>query len=59
MVMLLPPPPFPLGRPQTRRLCVRWGPSPLPEKGGRDPQKFSSHVCCGQLARWIKMAFGM
>jgi len=22
------------GRPQPRRLCIRWGPSPLPEKGG-------------------------
>ena len=22
------------GRPQPRRLCVRWGPSPIPQKGG-------------------------
>ena len=22
------------GRPQPRGLCVRWGPSPLPQKGG-------------------------
>ena len=25
------------GRPQPRRLCVRWGPSPLPPKGGGAP----------------------
>jgi len=25
------------GRPQPRRLFVRWGPSPLPPKGGGDP----------------------
>jgi len=24
-------------RPQPRRLCVRWGPSPLPKKGGEAP----------------------
>ena len=25
------------GRPQPRRLCVRWGPSPLPKKGAEPP----------------------
>jgi len=25
------------GRPQPKRLCVRWGPSPLPQKGGGAP----------------------
>ena len=25
------------GRPQARLLCVRWGPSPLPQKGGGAP----------------------
>jgi len=25
------------GRPQPRQLCVRWGPSPTPQKGGRTP----------------------
>jgi len=39
------------GRPQPRRLCVRWGPSPLPQ--------FSAHFYCGQTAGWIKMALGM
>ena len=41
------------GRPQPRRLCVRWGPSPLPKKG-QIPQ-FLAHVYCGQTAAWIKM----
>ena len=41
------------GRPQLRRLCVRWGPSPPPQKG-RSPQ-FSAHVYSGQTAVWIKM----
>jgi len=44
------------GRPQPRRLCVRWRPSPLPQKG-RGPQ-FSAHVYCGQTAVWIKMPLG-
>ena len=25
------------GRPQTRRLCVRWGPSPYPKRSGAPP----------------------
>jgi len=33
------------GMPQPMRLCVRWGPTPLPKKG-RAPQ-FSAHVYCG------------
>jgi len=45
------------GRPQLRRLCVRWGPSPLPQKG-RSIQ-FSARVYCGQTAGCIKMALGM
>jgi len=27
------------GRPQPRRLCVRWGPSPLPQKGAEHPSR--------------------
>jgi len=46
------------GRPQPRGLCVRWGPSPQPQKGSRAP-RLSSHVYCGQTAVWIKMALGM
>jgi len=41
------------GRPQPTRLCVRWGPSPLPKRG-RSPH-FSAHVCCGQTAVCILM----
>jgi len=37
------------GRPQPRRLCVRWGPSSPPKTGGRAPQ-FSAHFYCGQTA---------
>jgi len=47
------------GRPRPRRLCVRWGTSSSPQKGGRAPPQFSSHVYCGQTAGWIKMALGM
>jgi len=32
-------------------------PSPPPPKG-HSPQ-FSAHVCCGQMAAWIKMPLGM
>ena len=45
------------GRPQPRRLYVRWGPSPLPQKG-RSPTQFSAHVYCGQTAAWIKIQLG-
>ena len=51
------------GRPQPRRLCVRWGVgdwgprSPLLQIG-TDPQ-FLAHICCGQMAAWIKMSLGM
>ena len=46
-------------RPQPRRLCVRWGPSPLPQKGAQPPPQLSTHFYCGQTAGWIKMALGM
>ena len=45
------------GRPQPKRLDVRWGPSPLPQKG-QSPTQFSAHVYCGQTAAWIKMTLG-
>jgi len=45
------------GRPQPRRLCDRWGPSPLPAKG-LSPTQFSAHVYCGQTAAWSKMPLG-
>jgi len=31
--------------------CVRWGPS--------SPPQFWAHICCGQMAAWIKMPLGM
>ena len=44
------------GRPQTRRLCVRWGPSPCPKRSGAP--HFSAHVYCGQTAGWMKTPLG-
>jgi len=32
-------------------------PAPLPQRG-TDPQ-FSAHICCGQMAGWIKMPLAM
>jgi len=37
--------------------CVRWGPSSPPQRGTA-PQ-FSAHICCDQMAAWIKMSLGM
>ena len=34
-------------------------PAPLPIKGTEPPSQFSAHICCGQMAAWIKMPFGM
>ena len=47
------------GRPQPRRLCVRWGPSPLRTKGVEPSPQFSAHFYCGQMAGCIKMPLGM
>ena len=46
------------GRPQPRRLCDRWGPSPS-LKRGRAPPQYSAHIYCGQTAGCIKMPLGM
>jgi len=45
------------GRNQPRRLCVRWGSSPLDQKGAEP--SILPHVYCGQTAAWIKMPLGM
>jgi len=45
-------------RPRPWPHCVRWGPSSPPPKGGTASQ-FSAHICCGQMAGWIKMPLGM
>jgi len=42
------------GRPQPKRLCVRWGPSPPLQKGGKATPNFRSFVC-DQTAGCIKM----
>jgi len=33
-------------------------PAPPPQNGA-EPQQFLAHVCCGQMAAWLKMSFGM
>jgi len=47
------------GRPQPRRLCVRWGPSSPLHKGVEPPPQFSAHFYSGETARCIKMPLGM
>ena len=46
------------GRPQPRRLCVRWGHSPPPYKGAELFPRFLAHVYSGHTATWIKMPPG-
>jgi len=46
------------GRPRSWPHYVRWEPSSPSPKGGAAPQP-SSHVCCGQMAAWIKMPLGI
>ena len=29
------------------------------QQGNRPPPQFSAHICCGQMAGWIKMPLGM
>jgi len=46
------------GRPRLWSLWVGRGPtSPSPK--GHSPHQFSAHICCGQMAAWIKMSLGM
>jgi len=30
-----------------------------PPLKGHSPPQFSAHICCGQMAAWIKMSLGM
>jgi len=47
------------GRPQPRRLCVRWGTQPPPSTEGMEsPPQFSAHFYCGQTAGCIDMPLG-
>jgi len=43
-------------RPRPWPHCVRWGPRSTSPKGAQPP--ISAHICCGQMARWIKMLLG-
>ena len=47
------------GKPQPRRLCVRWGPSTRPQKGAEPPAQFSAHFYCSQTAGCIKTPLGI
>ena len=48
------------GKPRPWPHCVRWGPRSPPPKGQRGTaSQFSAHICCGQMAAWIKMSLGM
>jgi len=53
------------GRPRPWPHCVRWEPSSPFPKGAQFPPpilahpQFSLHICCGQMAAWIKMSLGM
>ena len=46
------------GRPQPRRLCVRWGPSFPSPKGAQSPN-FLANVHCGQTTAWTKVALAV
>ena len=37
-------------------IVLDWNPAPL--QNGHSP-RFSAHVCCGQMAMWIKMPLAM
>jgi len=45
------------GRPRPGHIVLDGEPVPLPQMGTA-PQ-FSAHICCGQMAGWIKMPHGM
>jgi len=44
------------GRPRPWPHCASWG-SSSPTPKGHSPQ-FLAHICCGQMAAWIKMSLG-
>ena len=46
------------GRPQPRRLYVRWGPSPSPTRGQSPLPQFLAYFYCGQTGGYIKMPLG-
>ena len=46
------------GIPRPTRHCVRCGPSYPQNKGHTHPTQFLAHVCCGQMAGWMKTPLG-
>ena len=41
-------------------ILLDWDPAAPPPKGGSGrAAQFSAHICCGQMAGWIKMPLGM
>jgi len=45
------------GKPRPWPHCIRWGPSSRSPNLAQPPP-FSAHICCGQMAGWIKMPLG-
>jgi len=46
------------GRPRPWPHCVRWGPSSPSPKGAQKLPQLSAHICCSQMAAWIKVSLG-
>ena len=44
------------GRPRPGHIVLDGDPAPLPQRG--TASRFSAHICCGQMAAWIKMPLG-
>ena len=42
----------------SRHIVLDGDPGPLPQRGTAPPQ-FLAHICCGQMAAWIKMPLSM
>ena len=45
------------GRPRPGHIVLDEDPAPLPQRGTAPP--ISAHICCSQMAAWIKMPLGM
>jgi len=46
------------GRPSPGHIVLDGDTAPLPQRG-REPSHFLAHICCSQMAAWIKMPLGM
>ena len=47
------------GRPRPGDFVLDGDPAPLPQRHRPPKKKISVHICCGQMAAWIKMPLGM